>query len=148
MSGRSTRGYPVQKYRTRSNCSHALQIFSLRQIRMTNSISDAKELCNALYTSATAMLLQFIGKPPLQLARRLVISVPEDRESPGREAPETRAKSSRSWRAMRMRRCLSKGKIPPPHIEKGCPRKFVLLICDHKSGLSCKKTSAEASAQL
>ncbi len=31
-----TEMYPVQKYRTRSNCSHALQIFFLRYIRITN----------------------------------------------------------------------------------------------------------------
>ncbi len=50
--------YPVQKYRTRINASLALQIFLLRQARMTNSISDATEICVAIYTST--ILLQCI----------------------------------------------------------------------------------------
>ncbi len=40
--------YQMQKHRTRSNCGHALQTFFLRKIRMTNFISHAEEICNAI----------------------------------------------------------------------------------------------------
>ncbi len=51
-------GYPVQKYRTRSNCICALQISLSRQISITNSICNAEEICNAISTST--MLLHSI----------------------------------------------------------------------------------------
>ncbi len=44
-------GYPVQKYRTRSNCFYALQISIPRLNSMTNSISHAEQICNAIHTS-------------------------------------------------------------------------------------------------
>ncbi len=39
--------YPVQKYRIRINARLALQIFLLRQIRITNFTSHAEEICIA-----------------------------------------------------------------------------------------------------
>ncbi len=60
--------YPVQKYRTRSNRSHALQISIPRQNSMTNSIRHAELICIAIATST--ILLQFIvaGQRRLSMA--------------------------------------------------------------------------------
>ncbi len=59
--------YPVQnKYRTRSNRSHATQISLLTSIRITNSIFHAEGICHALYTSAMLLRCIFLtsGKKP------------------------------------------------------------------------------------
>ncbi len=43
---------------------------------------------------------------------------------------------------------LSKGKIPPPHTGKVHFWKSVMLICGHKSRLSCKKATPQTAAAL
>ncbi len=50
----------MQKYRTRSDRSYALQISIPKLNSMTNSISHAEQICNAITTNT--MLLQFVGR--------------------------------------------------------------------------------------